>query len=152
MSYGHFSFRPGISSREIAIRQRLWRRFFCAYMLPIRDLCATAFCVLLSFVFYVNIIINNAAFRHRRYVYAARLMGLHNRSITLHERWCRQFARGRKVSVDDSIIIIIMAGMAVVQRGWLPHRGELFSKCEEFLAGRSQFDSDHAWHYISCCA
>ena len=25
--------------------------FFCAYMLPIRDLCATAFCVLLSVVF-----------------------------------------------------------------------------------------------------
>ena len=56
-----------------------------------------------------------------------------------------QFARGRKVSVYDSIIIIIiiiiiMAGMAV---GWLPHRGELSSKCEEFLAVRSQFDSDH---------
>ena len=27
-------------------------RNFCAYMLPIRDLCATAFCVLLSVVFY----------------------------------------------------------------------------------------------------
>ena len=36
----------------IAIRQRSWRQFFCAYMLPIRDLCATTFCVLLSFVFY----------------------------------------------------------------------------------------------------
>ena len=41
-----------ISSRAVAIRQRSWRRFLCAYMLPIRDLCATAFCVLLSFVFY----------------------------------------------------------------------------------------------------
>ena len=37
------------------------------------------------------------------------------------------------------LVIIIMAGMA----SWLPHRGELSSKCEEFLAGRSQFDSDH---------
>ena len=26
----------GISSRAVAIRQRSWRRFFCAYMLPIR--------------------------------------------------------------------------------------------------------------------
>ena len=47
-----------ISSRAAAIRQRSWRRFFCAYMLPIRDLCATAFCVLLSFVFYGKIIIS----------------------------------------------------------------------------------------------
>ena len=55
------------------------------------------------------------SFRHRPYVYAARLMDLRNRSIALCERWCRQFARGRKVSVYDSIIIImIMAGMAVV--------------------------------------
>ena len=51
----------GISSRAVAIRQRSWRRFFFAYMLPIRDLCATAFCVLLSFVFLRKIIINNAA-------------------------------------------------------------------------------------------
>ena len=81
------------------------------------------------------------AFRHRRNVYAARLMDLRNRSIALRERSCMQFARGRKVSVYDSIIIIIiMARMAV---GWLPHRGELSTKCEEFLAGRSQFDSDH---------
>ena len=43
-----------ISSRAGAIRQRSWRRFSCAYMLPISDLCATAFCVLLSFVFYEN--------------------------------------------------------------------------------------------------
>ena len=42
----------GISSRADAIRQRPWRRFFCTNMLPIRDLCATAFCVLLFFVFY----------------------------------------------------------------------------------------------------
>ena len=42
----------GISSRSVAIRQRSWRRFFCAYMLPIRALCATAFCVLLSVFFY----------------------------------------------------------------------------------------------------
>ena len=38
----------GISRRAVAIRERL---FVCAYMLPIRDLCATAFCVLLSGVF-----------------------------------------------------------------------------------------------------
>ena len=36
----------------IAIRQRSWRQFFCAYIWPIRDLWVTAFCVLLSFVFY----------------------------------------------------------------------------------------------------
>ena len=42
----------GISSRAGAIRQRSRRRFFCAYMLPIPDLCAAAFCVLLSVVFY----------------------------------------------------------------------------------------------------
>ena len=36
-----------ISSRAVAIRQRSWRRFFYAYILPIRYLCATAFCVLL---------------------------------------------------------------------------------------------------------
>ena len=55
-------------------------------------------------------------FRHRRDVYAARLMDLRNRSIALREQWCRMFARGRKVSVYDSkiIIIIIVAGMAVV--------------------------------------
>ena len=57
--------------------------------------------------------VNNVAFRHRRNVYAARLMDMSNRQIALRERWCRQFAWGRKVSVYDSIIIIIMAGMAV---------------------------------------
>ena len=56
---------------------------------------------------------NNVAFLHRNDVYAARLMDVRNRSIALRERWCRQFARGRKVSVYDSIIII-MSGMAVV--------------------------------------
>ena len=66
-----------ISSRAVAIRQRSWRRFVCTYMLPIRDLCATAFCVLLSYVFYEKN--NNVAFRHRRDVYAARLMDLRNR-------------------------------------------------------------------------
>ena len=45
-------------------------------MLPIRDLFATAFCVLLSVVFTE---INNEAFHHRRDVYAARLMVLRNR-------------------------------------------------------------------------
>ena len=50
----------GISSRAVAIRQRSWRRFFRAYMLPIRDLCATAFCVLLSIVFFTkNHLYNN---------------------------------------------------------------------------------------------
>ena len=33
------------SSRALPIRQRSSRQFICAYMLPIRDLCATAFCV-----------------------------------------------------------------------------------------------------------
>ena len=39
-----------ISSRALAVRQRSLRRFLCAYMLPIRDLC-TAFCILLSLFF-----------------------------------------------------------------------------------------------------
>ena len=34
-----------ISSRALAIRHRSWRRFWCAYRLPIRDHCASAFCV-----------------------------------------------------------------------------------------------------------
>ena len=31
--------------RALRIRHRSWRRFLCAYMLPIRDLCASTFCV-----------------------------------------------------------------------------------------------------------
>ena len=69
--------------------QRSWRQFFSAYMLPIRDLCATTFCVLLSFVFFTTTN-NNVSFRHRRHVYAARLMNLRNRSIALRERWCHR--------------------------------------------------------------
>ena len=65
-------------------------------------------------LFFTKKKIKKLPFRHRRDVYAARLMDLRNRSIALRERWCRQFARGRKVSVYDSKIIIIMAGMAVV--------------------------------------
>ena len=42
-------------------------------MLKIRDLW-TAFCVLLSFVFYGNFFLNNVAFRPRHDVYAARLI------------------------------------------------------------------------------
>ena len=54
-----------IFSRTLSIRQRSWRRFFGAYISPIRDLCATAFCdrfLRLSFVFYDKII-SNAVFR-----------------------------------------------------------------------------------------
>ena len=80
----------GISSHAFAIRQRSQRRFLCAYMLPIRDLCAAALFVLLSFVFYGKKIINNVAFRHRSDVYAARLVDLRNRSIALRERWCHR--------------------------------------------------------------
>ena len=47
----------GISSRVVAIRQRSWRRFFCAYMLPICNLCVTPLCVLLSVVFFIKKII-----------------------------------------------------------------------------------------------
>ena len=37
---------PISSSRlALAIRYRSWRQFLCAYILPIRDLCATAFCI-----------------------------------------------------------------------------------------------------------
>ena len=64
--------------------------FVCAYMLPIRDLCAIAFYVLLSFVF-TKKKINNVAFRHRRDVYAARLIDLRNREIALRERWCHRY-------------------------------------------------------------
>ena len=44
--------------------------FYPAYILPIRDLW-TAFCVLLSFVFYGEKIINNVAFCPRLVVYTA---------------------------------------------------------------------------------
>ena len=64
------------SSRAVAIRQRWWRRFLCAYMLPIRDLCFLRFIVL---CFLRKKIINNVAFRHRSDVYAAWLMDLRNR-------------------------------------------------------------------------
>ena len=40
------------------------RRFLCAYMLSIRDLCATAFCVCPLFFTTKNHKINNVAFRH----------------------------------------------------------------------------------------
>ena len=70
--------------------------------------CLSAIFVRPLFVFYCTLLFtgeNNVAFRHRRDVYVARLMVLLTRYIALRERWCRQFARGRKVSVYDSIII-----------------------------------------------
>ena len=73
-------------------------------MLPIRDLCAIAFCVLL-FVTEKN---NNVAFRHRRDVYAARLM--HNRSIALRERWCH------RSTADESLDGDMVDGATVVGR------------------------------------
>ena len=75
---GELSSKVDVSRRAVAFRQRSWRRFLCAYMLPIRDLCATSFCVLLFFVFYEKKNKNkkNVAFRHRRDVHAARLMAL----------------------------------------------------------------------------
>ena len=58
-------------------------------MLPIRDLCATVFGVLLSSVFYEKKkIMWHFATDHQRDVYAALLMGLRNRSIALREQWC----------------------------------------------------------------
>ena len=54
-----------ISSRAAAMRQRSWRRFFSAYFLPICELCATAFFILLSFVF-CDFFNNNLAFSTTR--------------------------------------------------------------------------------------
>ena len=69
--FGRFSSWTGRNST--AIMASIFMRLHVA----IRDLCATAFCVLLSFVFLRKN--NNVAFRHRRHVCAARLMDLRNR-------------------------------------------------------------------------
>ena len=53
-------------------------------------------------------IINNAVFRYRRYVYAARLMGLRNRSIALRERWCHRSTADYSLdgdTVDDATFV-----------------------------------------------
>ena len=59
-------------SNSTAITASIFMRLHLANPRPLCD----RFC-LLSFVFYEKN--NNAVFRHRRYVYAARLMGLRNR-------------------------------------------------------------------------
>ena len=65
-----------MSSRAVAIRQLSRRRFFCAYMLPIRDLWQPVFAFYCPLFFTLT---KNVAFRHRRNVYAARLIDLRNR-------------------------------------------------------------------------
>ena len=67
-----------ISSRALSIRHRSWRQFLCAYMLPIPDLCASAFCVCPLFfyenksqimLFYLDAIFTlqfSRRYRHRR--------------------------------------------------------------------------------------
>ena len=63
------------------------------------DFSAPTFCQSVIFVrplfaFYFPLFLrknnNNAEFPHRRDVYAARLMGLRNRSTALRERWCHR--------------------------------------------------------------
>ena len=78
-------------------------------MLPIHDLC-TAFCVLLCFVFYEKIIINNVAFRPRRVVYAvvfaldvAAALRQINRKMAKRYRQC--FMQDQNVACHDLGIV-----------------------------------------------
>ena len=78
--------------------------------------CQSANFVRPLFAFYCPLVFtekkNNAAFRHRRNVYAARLIDLRNRSIALRERWCHRSTAYESVDGDT------VDGATVV--GWDP--------------------------------